>query len=47
MIDNIIKVEETKKVAAIPLQSIDQKCMLVATSNGSFICHLENRFEKD
>lgn len=47
VIDHIIKVEETTKVAAVPLQCIDQKCMLVAISNGSFICHLANRIERD
>ena len=44
MIDHIIKAAETTKVAAVPLQCIDQKCRLVATSNRSFICHLANRF---
>ena len=42
MVDHIAKFVEVTKVAAVPLQCIVQKCMLVATSNESSVYHLAN-----
>ena len=47
VIGHILKVEETTQIYAIPLRCIERKCMLVSTSNGTFICHLANRIERD
>ena len=47
VVGHILKVEGTTKIAAIPLRHIEQKCMLVSTSNGIFVCHLANRIERD
>ena len=47
LVNHILKVEETTKIIAIPLKYIDQKCMLVSTSSGMFVCHLANRIERD
>ena len=45
VVGHIVKVERTTKIVAIPLRCIEQKCMLVSTSNGIFVCHLANRIE--
>ena len=47
VVGHIVKVERTTKIVAIPLRCIEQKCMLVSTSNGIFVCHLANRIERD
>lgn len=47
VVGNILKVEGTTKIVAIPLRCIERKCMLVSTSNGIFVCHLANRIERD
>lgn len=47
VVGHILKVEGTTKIVAVPLRCIEQKCMLVSTSNGIFVCHLGNRIERD
>ena len=47
VVDHIVKVEGTTKIVAVPLRCIEQKCMLVSTSSGTFVCHLANRIERD
>ena len=47
IIPHIRKVKETAKIIAVPLRCIEQKCMLVSTSSGSFVCHLANKIERD
>lgn len=47
VVGHILKVEGTTKIVAVPLRCIEQKCMLVSTSNGIFVCHLANRIERD
>ena len=47
VVGHILKVEETTKIVAVPMRCIEQKCMLVSTSNGIFVCHFANRIERD
>ena len=47
VVGHILKVERTTNIVAIPLKCIEQKCMLVSTSNGIFVRHLANRIERD
>lgn len=47
VVGHILKVKETTQIYAIPLRCIERKCMLVSTSNGTFVCHLANRIERD
>lgn len=47
VVDHILKVEKTTQIYAIPPRCIERKCMLVSTSNGTSVCQLENRIERD
>ena len=47
VVGHILKVERTTNIVAIPLKCIEQKCILVSTSNGIFVCHLAYRIERD
>ena len=47
LVSHTIKVEKTTKIVAVPLMYIEQKCMLVSTSNRMFVCQLANRMERD
>lgn len=47
VVGHILRVKETTQIVAVPLGCIEQKCMLVSNSNGSFVCYLANRIERD
>jgi len=47
VVGHIIRVEETSKIVAVPLQCIKEKFLLVSISSGIFLCHLANRIERD
>ena len=47
LVQHILKVKETTKLVALPLGAIKEKCLQVAVSSGTFVCHLANRVERD
>ena len=47
LVQHILRVKQTTKLVALPLEAIKEKCLQVALSSGTFVCHVANRFERD
>ena len=47
VLKHIVRVKQTDKLMAVAVNTIQEKCVCVDVSSGTWVCHLPNSYERD
>ena len=47
VLKHIVRVNPTARLVAVAVNTIQEKCVCVDVSSGTWVCHLSNSYERD